>query len=189
MADISSLGNIVSAEPVDLSGLVPAGPGFPRAGRYVLQVPEDLGFEGTFSTTKAGHLSAEINPVIVGPTGEGFKVRFVKMSAKTYERKGKSTSQIAEFLAACGVRGTLTGDPSQTVDAVLSTAGRRFEAQLDWRAWNKATQTETEGMENFPQDGAGNYLPYVLDETNLDENGKPTRIRANINVRYFVSAR
>lgn len=189
MADISSLGNIVPAEPVDLTGLVPTGAAFPKAGRYVLSVPEDLGFEGTFGTTKAGHLSAEINPVIVGPASEGFKVRFVKLSAKTYERKGKSTSQIAEFLASCGIRGTLTGDPQEAVDAVLSTAGRRFEAFLDWRAYNKSTQTATEGMENFPQDGAGNYLPYILDEDNLDENGKPTRIRANIQVRYFVPAR
>lgn len=152
-------------------------------------MPEDLTFEGTFSTTKAGHLSAEINPVIVGPESEGFKVRFVKLSAKTYERKGKSTSQIGEFLAACGVRGELSGDPNETVDAVLGVAGRRFEAQLDWRVWNKGTQTETSGMENFPQDGAGNYLPYILDNDNLDENGKPTRIRANIQVRYFVVAR
>lgn len=190
---ISELGNLQAAEPVDMSELAPKGPAFPRKGRYTLRVPElDPAF--TFGSTQAGFLSATIDPTIVGPSNEGYQVRFVKLSAKTYREKvgedgSRTTSQIANFLASCGDKSTLSGDPEQAVEAVLGTQGKEFTAQLDWRAYNKRTGEATEGMENFPSDGQGGHLPWVLDEEDLDDKGRPKRIRANIFVRRFYAAR
>lgn len=191
---ISELGNLKVSEPVDLSELAPKGPAFPRKGRYTLRVPEDLDPTFTFGSTQAGYLSATIDPTVTGPSNGGYTVRFVRMSAKTYREKvgedgSRTTSQIANFLAACGDKRTLTGDPEETVAAILEQSGKEFHAQLDWRAYNKRTGEAVEGMENFPSDGQGGYLPWVLDNEDLDEKGKPKRIRANIFVRRFYPAR
>ncbi len=190
---ISELGNLQASEPVDLTEQAPKGPALPSKGRYTLRVPElDPAF--TFSSTQAGFLSASLDPTIVGPTNDGYQVRYVKLSAKTYretvgEDGSRTTSQIANFLAACGDKRTLSGEPEQAVEAVLEQSGKEFTAQLDWRAYNKRTGEATEGMENFPSDGQGGYLPWIVDEADLDEKGRPKRIRANIYVRRFYAAR
>ncbi len=194
MSSISELGALMQAEPVDMSELAPKGPAFPRKGRYTLRVPETLDPDFTFGSTQAGYLKATIDPTIVGPSNEGYTVRFVRLSAKVYNEKfGESgtrkTSQIANFLASTGDKSTLTGDPDQAVALVLGTAGKEFAAQLDWSAYNKRTGVSVEGMENFPSDGQGGHLPWILDEGDLDDKGKPKRIRANIYVRRFYAAR
>ena len=191
---ISELGSLREAEPVDMSELAPKGPAFPRKGRYTLRVPESLDPAFTFGSTQAGYLSATIDPTIVGPTNSGYTVRFVKLSAKTYNEKvgengTRVTSQIANFLASTGDKQTLSGDPEQAVAAVLETAGKEFTAQLDWRAYNKRTGEAVEGMENFPSDGQGGHLPWIVDEGDLDEKGRAKRIRANIIVKRFYAAR
>lgn len=186
---IAELGALQHTEPVDLSELAPKGPAFPRKGRYTLRVPEELNPDFTFGATKAGYLSASIDPTIVGPTNEGYTVRYVKMSAKTFTQDEKLTSQMGQYLAACGDKRTLDGDPQTAVNAVLETAGKEFPAILDWRAYNKRTGEAVEGMENFPSDGQGGYLPWITDEQDLDEKGRPRRIRANIIVKRFLPVR
>jgi hypothetical protein len=186
---ISELGNLQHPEPVDLSELAPKGAPFPRKGRYTLRVPEVLDPDFTFGETKAGYLSATIDPTITGPSSEGYTVRYVKMSAKTYTQDERVTSQMAQFLAACGDKRNLSGDPKEAVEAVLQQSGKEFPAILDWRAYNKRTGEATEGMDSFPPDGQGGYLPWVVDEADLDEKGRPRRIRANIIVKRFLPVR
>jgi hypothetical protein len=159
-----------------------------------MRVPETLDPAFTFGSTQAGYLSATIDPTIVGPSNEGYTVRYVKLSAKTYNEKfgedgTRVTSQIANFLASTGDKRTLSGDPTQATAAILEAAGKECTALLDWRAYNKRTGEATEGMEKFPSDGQGGYLPWIVDEEDLDEKGRPKRIRANIFVKRFYAAR
>ena len=73
---------------------------------------------------------------------------------------------------------------------------------MDWKAYRKrsdGTALAIEGMENFPSDGKGGYLPFiddmqdfVLDETTgermTDAEGNPVhpRVRANLFVSRYV---
>jgi hypothetical protein len=189
MANISDL-NITPTETLNLDDYATVGGGkkFPVAGRYTLRAAESFPREA-FGSNKAGNaLTIQIDPTIVGPTNEGYQLRFSsgRISAKTYQRKGKWVSQLGDFLKAVGETGEVPGDPQEQANMVERTAGRVFEAGLDWRAWDPSTQTETEGMENFPSDGNGGHLPYLLSATQKDEDGNPKKIWANLQIVYFV---
>jgi len=193
---ISDLGNLKPSEPVDMSKLAPKGPSFPGKGKYTLRVPENLAPEFTFGATKAGYLSATIDPTIVGPTNVGYTIRFQKLSAKTFPEtinkesgETRTTSQIARFLAACGDFRDLGSDPTEAVDAVLAQAGREFDALCDWRAYNKRTGEAVVGMENFPLNSYGEHVPWIEDADDVDENGKPRRYRANLEVVRYLPKR
>jgi hypothetical protein len=183
-----------------MSQLVPKGPSFPTKGKYTLQVPTDLTPEFAFGATKAGNLSVTVDPVIVGPTNEGFQIRYQKLSAKTFpetvgrgsaNEQQRMTSQIARFLAACGDYRSLTGDPAQAGQAVIEQAGKTFDALVDWRAYNKRTGEAVSGMENFPKNSYGEPTPWIEDAEDLQPDPKtgemkPRRYRANLEiVRYL----
>lgn len=189
MADISTLGDLNSAEPLDLDMYadVKVGPTLPPAGRYTVRAPES--FPATaFGRTKAGYLSAQVDPTIVGPSHEGFTIRFTKVSAKTFRRGDKVVSQIGDYLRATGITGEVEGEPQAQADAVEQTANRIYEVMVDWRAYNKNTQFVLEGMKNFPSDGKGGHLPWCTDPNATDEKGEPQRLRANLVVTKFIPA-
>lgn len=184
MADISALGELKPVEQLDLDNYADQRAGSFRLapkGIYTLQAPETF----TFGRTNAGALSAQIDPTIVGPTNEGFKIRFVKVSAKVFKRGGKSVSQLGDYLRATGFRGILADEQAQA-DAVESTANSVYQAELDWSAYNKDSKYRLEGMENFPSDGNGGYLPWCEDPTAKDEEGNPVRLRANLIVTRYI---
>jgi hypothetical protein len=190
MANISELGNL---QPIDV---VELGNGYadskestfqlPAKGEYVLQAPSEFP-DAAFGSTKAGYLSAQIDPTIVGPAHEGFTVRFTKVSAKPFKRDGVTVSQAGDYLRACGYSGKLA-NVQDVADAIESTAGTTYKAVLDWRAYNPRTGFSLEGMERFPKAGDGKYQSWVEDPTEKDENGNPVRIRANVNIKRFVPA-
>ena len=189
MADISHLGNLNPSEPLDLDTykLGSGGRPFPPRGRYTLQAPEQF----TFGKTKAGNLSAQIDPTIVGPAPyDGRQLLYTRVSAKTFEsgpRKG--ASQLGDYLKATGREGALSGDPQQAADAVVETANRTFEAELDWTLYHKPTQLKIEGMENFPTNGDGQRQPYIDSPSGeLNEDGTPKRVWANLYIRRFLPA-
>lgn len=186
--DISHLGNLNSSEPLDLDTYAAAreGGSFPRKGRYILRAPDT--FEGAFGQTKAGYLSAEVSPTIVGPTAEGTKLRFVKVSAKPFARGKSMVSQMGDYLKACRVSGTVSGDPQALADAVAATAGCTYEAVVDWRVYDKLTGEQIEGMENFPKDEQGNPQPWVLSSETDPETGEKKRLRANLFISRFLAA-
>lgn len=196
MADISLLGNLATSEPLNFDQYADAKEGFelPKAGVYTLRAPEQ--FPPTaFGATKAGFLSAQIDPTIVGPTHEGFNIRFTKVSAKPFERRGMRVSQLGDYLRATGRTGTIPGDPQQQANAVEQTAGLVYQAHLDWRAYSKTTGYSIEGMSKFPKNGSDTtHQPWIeLDGKDgrpmeKDEQGNPVRLRANLVLTRYIPA-
>lgn len=187
MADISALG-LQASDPLDLDTYKDAGEGkpFPPKGRYTLRAPESF----TFGKTAAGSLSAQIDPTIVGPDGyAGQIVRFARVSATQFERGGTPASKLGDYLRAVGRRGKLSGDPAELADAVEQTAGSVYEAELDWRLFDKATGYVLKGMEKFPTNGNGGHVPYIESPSGeKDETGNVKRLRANLVIRRFIPA-
>lgn len=189
MADISHLGGLNPIEPLDLDIYADNKESnfqLPRAGRYTLRVAPEFP-QSAFGATKAGALSITVDPTIVGPTNEGFTIRFTKVSAKQFKRGQGTASQAGDFLRACGLRGKYSSNEA-IADAVSQTANRLFEADLDWRAYNKNTGFSVEGMSRFPSDGNGGHLSYFLDPTEKDESGEAVKLRANLVVSRYVPA-
>ena len=161
-----------------------SGRKFPVKGRYTLRTAESFPAEA-FGTSRAGALTVQIDPTIVGPNSEGRILKYTRISGKSFKRGATSVSQIGDYLKSVGVTGTF-GNWQQLADAVEQTAGRIFEADLDWRAYDKSTGRTIEGMESFPSDGNGGHVPYVLSETEKDEEGNFKRIWANLEVTRFI---
>jgi hypothetical protein len=199
MANIGQLGEMRPIEPLDLENyadqkdFVP----IPVKGRYTVQAPPSFP-ETAFGRSNAGALTAQVDPKITAGPNEGYQIRFVKPSAKTYKRNGVTVSQVGDYLRAFGIKSKLSNE-QEIADAVESTANRIYQVDLDWKCWNKATQSGIEGMENFPSDGKGGHLPYwddpndfVKDEATgdnvTDASGNPVhvRVRANVFVSKFV---
>lgn len=192
MADLTNLGELQAVDTLDLS---PTGYTdtkestfrLPVAGKYTLQAPPEFP-AAAFGRTKKGDLSIEVSPTILAPTNEGFKTRFIKVSAKVFDRAGKKVSQLGDYLRACGVTGTLRTEADQA-NAVESTANMVYEAILDWSAYNSKTQFKVQGMRNFPKLADGSYQTWVEDPTDKDPvTGKPVRLRANIIVDKYIAA-
>ena len=191
MADLSSLGNLAPVETLDVDETyVPAKEStfrLPAKGEYTLRAPESFPTEA-FGTTKAGHLSVQIDPTIVGPTNENFQLRFQKVSAKPFERGGVKVSQAGDYLRANGFSGRLTS-VQDIADAVEATAGNTYKAQLDWRAYNSQTGFQVEGMEKFPKLEDGSHQSWIEDPTSPeDADGKRTRVPARLFIRRFIAA-
>lgn len=201
MADISHLGGLQPVEPLDLDIYADNKESnfqLPRAGRYTLRVAPEFP-QASFGATRAGALSITIDPTIVAPTNEGFNIRFTKVSAKPFKRGAGTASQAGDFLRAVGLRGKYTTNEA-IADAVSQTANRLFEADLDWRAYNKNTGFSVEGMSRFPSDGNGGHLSWFPDpsEFEVDEAGAEVldaqgnkvakRLRANLVVSRYVPA-
>lgn len=187
MANIASL-TLNAPEPVNLDDYPVLGGGrkFPVKGRYTLRTADAFPQEA-FGTSRAGALTVQIDPTIVGPSGEGRQLRYTRISGKVFQRSGKPASQIGDYLKAVGETGVY-GSWQDIADAVERTAGRVFEADLDWRAYDKTTGRSVEGMENFPSDGNGGHVPYLLSETETDEEGNAKRLWANLEITRFIVA-
>ncbi len=198
MVDISALGNLNTGEQLDLSKYPDvkesSGQGFrlPKRGVYVLRAPDSF-TTAAFGATRNGDLSVQVDPTIVGPTNEGLTVKFVRISAKTFQRRrGQETmtaSQIGDYLRSCAYTGKVPGEPQKLADLIEKTAGTTYQAELDWKAYEKSTGFSIEGMENFPKDATtGEYQPWIEVPGTDDGNGKPVRARANLYVRNFIAA-
>jgi len=193
LVDISALGNLEPVQAIDLS-VVPEAPkkafSFPRAGVYTIVAPEVIPAEA-FGKTQAGNLSARVDPKIVGPTNEGYELRFTNLSAKVYQdsRTGLDTSQVAQYLQAFGITEQLTGDPQQAANLIASTAGQTAEVYADWVAEHRPSKFKLSGMKNFPSDGAGGYVSYIEhpDPDVQGPTGDRLRLRANLVVKRWIA--
>ena len=126
----------------------------------------------------------------MGPSNEGFEIRFTRASAKVYtdSRTGLDTSQLAQYLQAFGFTEQLTGDPQQAADLVASTAGQTAEVYADWVAEHRPTGYKRRGMKTFDSDGNGGFSPYLEhpDETVKDAAGNRLRLRATLEIRRWI---
>ena len=195
MASIGDF-NIAPTDTVDIASTYPAkaaGSRFPAKGWYTLRTTSEFTSESFVPNKANTALTFQINPTVVGPTNEGYQLKFNsgRISAKTYQRtdrksgKSSTVSQLSDFLKAVGYNGTVPGDAQGQADIVEMQAGKTFDALLDWRAYDPATQTEVSGMENFPADGNGGHLPYLLSESQTDDQGNPKKIWANLEIKRF----
>lgn len=190
MADLSHLGGLNAVEQLDLSNYADNKEStfrLPVEGRYTLAAPDSFP-SSAFTRTKAGALSIQIDPTVVGPTNEGFTIRFVKVSAKPFRRDGKLVSQAGDYLRACGVTGVIRTE-QDLADLIEQTAGRVYEAKIVWRAYNTKTAFTLQGMQRFPKLADGTYQSWVEDPTPgaVDpETGKAFRVRANLVIDRFI---
>jgi hypothetical protein len=100
-------------------------------------------------------------------------------------------SQLGDYLKACGVTGRVSGNPQELADAAEQTAGQVYEAVLDWRLYAKGANADgtdliIDGMENFPKDEQGNYVPFINHPTMTNEDGSPKRLWANLTINRFI---
>ena len=192
MADISTLGQLQPSEPLDFDIYKDAQdlPPLPSAGEYVVRAPETFPQEA-FGKTRANHLSVQVDPTIIGPTNEGYVIRFTKVSAKPFKRGGVTVSQLGDYLRAVGWTQKLITE-QEKADAVELTTNLTYRVMTDWRAYDKnddGTAFVVEGMTNFPSDGNGGYSPFVSNPGHKDLiTGEPVLVRANLVVRRYVPA-
>jgi hypothetical protein len=186
MADLGHLGGLNDVEQLDLENYADVKEskgGFRLApkGVYSLQAPDTFP-QAAFGRTGKGALQIQIDPTIVGPESEGKVVRFIKISATTFNRNGVKVSQIGDYLRSHGYKGQIRNE-QELADAVEGTAGQVYQAKLDWRAYNKRTGWSLEGMERFPRNEDGTYQPFVVDPAEVgktDENGRQLVVFANL---------
>jgi uncharacterized protein DUF669 len=191
MADLSHLGGLNEVAQLDLDNYAENKEStfrLPAEGRYTLRVTDNFTSE-SFGATQKGDLSITIDPTIVGPTNEGFQLRFSRVSAKTFQRGNQAVSQVGDFLKAVGVSGVMRTN-ADIADLVESTAGRTFDAKLVWSAYNRQTGYEVKGMAKFPKLADGTHQSWMLDPTPgaVDENGNPHRLLARLSIDRFIPA-
>lgn len=192
MADLSALGGLKEVEMLNLNDGEYADAKvstfrLPTKGEYILRAPDNFP-PAAFSRTQKGSLSIAVDPTIVGPTNEGFQIKFTKISATPFKRDGKTVSQIGDYLRATGVKGAISSEQG-LADAVESTANRTYKAQLDWRVYNSSTGFSVEGMEKFPKQADGTHQSWIEDPSDIDpETGKPKKLRANVVVKRYLAS-
>lgn len=186
MASLSHLGELNPIE-LDIDGDYPSVKEsgtfrlLPK-GIYALRAPDEFP-DTAFGRTKKNALSAQIDPTVVGvepPT----TVKYVKISSTTFERSGKKVSQIGDYLRATGFTGKISSEP-ELANAVAATAGKVYQAKLDWRAYNKRTGFSLEGMEKFPKLEDGSYQSWLIDPAEAgktDDQGRQLRVFANLTI-------
>jgi len=147
------------------------------AGRYVFQAPSEFEF-----VDDDGYLGVVMDIEIQDcPEGCYSSIRYVRASFKP-KRSGNS-SRLTDYLKACRVAPLATDNVDEAMEAVRSTAGCLFEAEVSWRCWDKDTQEVlANNYAEFPDnpDKPGEKLAYV---TNPTTNKK---VPARAGIFYFV---
>lgn len=184
MADISNLQNLQAGEPLDWETYKDAQelPPPPAKGRYQVRAPDSF----TFSATREGYLSAQVDPVIVGPQAAGTVIKYARVSAKPFQRGGARVSMIGDYIRATGSTAR-PRTPEEQATAIEQTMGAVYQVDLDWEAYDSQTSWRLSGMENFPSDGNGGHIPWVK-VPNTPEGEEPRTIRANAKIVRFVAA-
>jgi len=189
ISDISHLGGLKEIEQLDMDNTYPVAKEstfqLPPKGTYTLRAPDSFP-SASFDRTKNGDLSIQIDPTIVGPTGEGLVVRYQKISNKGFKRGNQTVSQVGDYLAATSFSGSLKTE-QDVADAVELTAGTVYQAKLDWRAYNKRTGWSLEGMERFPKNADGTHTSRVVDPAEVgkvDDTGRQLIVFANLYIPF-----
>jgi hypothetical protein len=191
-ADVAQM-DLKPFDPIDFDnyddGSKKAGKSYapPPEGRYtgrVLTIPDDgsdvISSTNAFGRTQEGYLKVDLPTIdVLDQSANGYVVKYTRLSSKKYAKR--NGSQVLDFLRACNIDARPTNE-NELRAAVRMAAGRPFQFQLVWEAYNKNTEESTSGAENFPKDATGAPQPWIKDE--FEEN---KRWFANGKVRYFVS--
>ena len=153
------------------------------AGRVTGRAPDNIIIEAD----DEGVVKALLNGITIegAPSGYKDKIFFERVSAKP-RTKGRlaGTSRLTDYLLACGMQPVRSDDAEEWVAAINATAGQFFEFFVDWRAYDRETQEVlAETMTDFPEDGNGGHLNYIVNP----KTGK--RVAAEYRVRYYVRQR
>lgn len=125
----------------------------------------------------------------MGPTNEGYTIRFTDVSAKVFDRNGQPASMVGDYLKAVGESGAVPGDPQEIANLVERTAGRTFKIYGDWEARHTASGFKLKGMNKFPRDPkTGDIQPWIQHPSEKDADGQPLRLRANFVVSRYIAA-
>lgn len=184
MADVAQT-NLIEPDEIDFENYQEGGGGQsfapPPEGKYLGKAP--IFTADSFGATQAGYLKVAIDPIeIVGPTGQGYKLKYSSLSAKKYSNR--EGNQIIDFLRACGSP-TRPKTNDEYKSAVKLCSGKVFEFGLVWEAYNKDTKETTKGEQNFPPDPQD---PSKRQSWVKDEFDEKKRWFANGKVKYYVSA-
>ncbi len=160
----------------------------PVEGRYTGRIgailddgSDTISSTNSFGRTAEGYLKVELPEIeILDQAANGYKVKYTRLSSKKYSNR--NGSQVMDFLRACGMD-VRPKTEAELRAALKLTAGRPFQFQLVWEAYNKDTQETISGAANFPKDGNNQPQPFIRDEYDTSK-----RWFANGKVRYFVSA-
>jgi hypothetical protein len=201
--EIASLGKLAPSQPLDFSKYPTQTaksdkPKFvmPPSGEYTLMLPQVLTTEN-FRTSQAGALTFKFNATIVGGPHSGTEVKYISLSAKTYERDGVEQSMLGNLVAAAGGAEFPgvgeDGDPTPQVRAVEAIAGKTFVAYLNWEAEDRkfGTGLKVKGMKNFPTitlaDGSTVHQSFIPIDGQTDAQGRDARVWANLYISNFVT--
>lgn len=162
--------------------------GPPPEGRYtgrVAQILDDgtdvISSTNNFGRTQEGYLKVDLPLIeVLDQSANGYTIKYSRLSSKKYT--ARNGSQVLDFLRACGIDARPKNE-AELRAAVKSAAGRPFQFQLVWEAYNKNSETTLSGEENFPLKSDGTRQSWIKDE--FDDQ---KRWFANGKVRYYVSA-
>lgn len=195
--DISALGSV---KPSQAPAVPPARVMKPKftlapAGEYTLRLLTPV-TNDTLSVSKTGNLNFKFDAEIVGGPHSGQKIRYQNASASVFNRDGVDQSMLGNLVAALG--GTFPGvgedgDATPQVRALEAVQGNTFTAYVTWAAEDRkyGSGIKVKGMKNFPtitdESGATTTQSYIEIPGATDEQGRPARVWANLDISNYVS--
>ena len=199
--DIAALGQLKPSQPLDFTKYPTpkAKTAFTLApaGEYDLRIVTPI-TNDTLKVSTTGNLNLKFDAEIVGGVYNGQKVRFQNASAATFERDGVLQSMLGSLVGATG--GDFPGigedgDPTPQVRAVESIQGKPFRAYVTWLAEDRkhGSGIKVKGMKNFPivtdEQGTTRHQQFVEIPGAVDEQGRPARAWANLEISNYVVSR
>lgn len=156
----------------------------PDEGKYIGRIP--MLTDENLKWTAAGYRKLEFDFDIIdaAPRADGTQpqVRYASFSAKKYSNR--EGSQLLDLFRSVGV--DARPKSWEEYDAICKQlSGRTFQFQLQWEAYNKDSDENVRGQDNFPPDpnNPGKRLGYVIDQYDGTK-----RWWANAKIKYTISA-
>lgn len=193
--DISALGTLKPSQAPSVPPVRPAKAKFTLApaAEYTLRITTPVTNE-TLSKSKTDNLNFKFDAEIVEGPFASAKVRYQNASAATYTQDGVEQSRLGNLVAALG--GSFPGvgedgSPAPQVAALEAVVGNTFRGYVTWKAEDRkfGSGIKVTGQKNFPIDPAtGSSQSYIEIPGQLDDQGRPARVWANLEISNYVPA-
>lgn len=190
MVDVSSLG-LSEPDQLNWDAYEEGGQSkpLPPAGRYKVVAPAEFK-EANFTKGNKGQLVVFTDPTIADGPHKGYQARFQRASTTKYSNR--EGSPLGDYFKAHGMKVKPTSN-AEYVNAVLQTAGRGYEIDVDWNAYDKDTKFSLDGMTKFPKQEDGTFQPWVNHPTATEADPykpgetRPKRVWANLTIKRYVA--